>query len=224
MGTFFLCPPAILLEKAHEWHSASTTTWPDTGLSPSLELEPHQTTNPIRNWERTSRNHSVLGHHGNQTWHWLLIPPPCSPRRLTPTSIWIFHPTTLLRARLQLHTLCSPNKICCFQPDKDVDQEHFCKALETSCYPKPCSTNTGEPSPPHSTSQQDMPRATIVLTILIYQISCGTCGRHTSRICAHMTTVLKMVVLHAKRLWNSCETLPKLQPHEWLLSALCNQD
>ena len=74
MGTFFLRPPAILLEKAHEWHSASTTTWPDTGLSPSLELEPHQTTNPIQSWERASRNHSVLAHNGNQARQWLLIP------------------------------------------------------------------------------------------------------------------------------------------------------
>ena len=143
-------PPAILLKKEHKWHSASPTTWPDTGLPPSLEL--HQTTNPIHNWERVSRNHSVHGHNGNQTRQWLLIPPLCSARRLTPTSIWIFHPATLLHTRLQLHTPCSPNKICSFQQDKDVDKEHFCKSRRLAVTPKPWSTNTGEPSHPHFTS------------------------------------------------------------------------
>ena len=84
-------------------------------------------------------------------------------------------------------------------------QGAFLQILETSGYPKPWSTNTGESSHPPFTSQQDMPRATIVLPILI---------------CAHMTTVLKTVVLHAKHHRNSRETLPKLQPHEWLLSAI----
>ena len=89
----------------------------------------------------------------------------------------LFHPTTLLHTRLQLHAPCSPDKICCFQQDKDVDKEHFCKSWRPAATPKPCSTNTGEHSHPHSTSQQDMPRATIVPTTLIYQIPCGTCGR-----------------------------------------------
>ena len=56
-------------------------------------------------------------------------------------------------------------------------QGAFLQVLETTGYPKTLFNQHWRVFSPHSTSQQDMPRATIVQTILIYQIPCGTCGR-----------------------------------------------
>ena len=84
------------------------------------------------------------------------------------------HKVTVTRTVLTKQDLQFPARQRC-------GQGAFLQVPETTGYPKTLFNQHWRVFPPHSTSQQDMPRATIVLAISIYQIPCGTCGRAYTR-------------------------------------------